>query len=489
METGSNRGHRQKLKQRQKLSARQIQLMEMVMLPQTELAQRIKQELERNPALEEGVEEDPDDYEDLPADAEEPSADSLDADDYTDPDEIPGSAYKQQHRTGSDSISSAEIPFTDTLTLRDTLRAQLYLTDLDQEQRLIALFVIGSLEDDGYLRRTAEGLADDLAIYQGIYCTAEQVEEVIRVIRTLDPPGVCAVDLRDCLLLQLERKEEQTPTILLAKRLLRDHFDELSVRHYDALRSSCDADEEEIREAIRLIVSLNPTPGLDYGTKMEANAQTIIPDFVVTESNGDLVVTLNSGDIPEVRVSRQFEEEMKDYTGDLRSMPKERRDTGRFVNGKLDEAKAFVAMIRQRRETLMSTMMCIVDMQRDYFLTGDLSTLKPMILKDVADRIGYDISTVSRVTSTKYVLTDFGTFPLRHFFSEGTIRDDGEEISTRRVRQILREIIDGEDKQHPLSDEALSAKLKECGYDVARRTVAKYRDGMGIPVARLRKEF
>lgn len=478
-------GNRQKLKQKQKLSLRQIQLMQMVMLPQTELAQRIKQELERNPALEEGSEEEMPEYEEL-SEVESPSSDSVDRDDYTDADEIPGSAYK---RSGSsDGVSAGEIPFAETPTLQEYLRRQLYVTDLDDEQREIATFVIGSLEDDGYLRQTVEGLADDLAIYQGIYCSPEEVREVVEAIRHLDPAGVGARDLQDCLLLQLERRDE-SDTVRLARLLLRDHFDELSRRHYSALGESCEADDESIRAAIRLIVSLNPTPGLDFGTRMEENFQTVLPDFIVTESNGDLVVTLNSGDIPEVRVSRQFEEEMSDYTGDLRSMPKELRETGKFVKGKLDEARTFVSMIKQRRETLMSTMMCIVDMQREYFLSGDISTLRPMILKDVADRIGYDISTISRVTSTKFVQTDFGTFPLRHFFSEGTVRDDGEEISTRHVRQILREIIDEEDKHHPLSDEALSAALKEQGYDVARRTVAKYRDGMGIPVARLRKEF
>lgn len=480
-----NGGNKQKLKQRQKLSARQIQLMQMVMLPQTELSQRIKQELERNPALEEGSDE-PGDYEDLP-DGEGDVVESIDADDYTDVDEIPGSAYK--HTARSEGASATEIPFADTPTLTEYLRRQLYMTDLDEEQRQIAAFVIGSLEDDGYLRQTVEGLADDLAIYQGIYCSTEEVGTVVRAIRALDPPGVGARDLRDCLLLQLERRAPETPAISLAKRLLTDHFDELSKRHYSALSEACDADDDQIRDAIRLIVSLNPTPGLDFGTRMEGNAQTVVPDFVVTESNGDLVVTLNNGDIPEVRVNRQFEDEMSAYTGDLRSLPREQRETGKFVKGKLDAARTFVDMIRQRRETLMSTMMCIVDMQREYFLSGDMSTLRPMILKDVADRIGYDISTISRVTSTKYVQTDFGTFPLRHFFSEGTMRNDGEEISTRHVRQILREIIDEEDKRRPLSDEALSRALDERGYDVARRTVAKYRDGMGIPVARLRKEF
>ena len=436
-------GNKQKLKQRQKLSARQIQLMQMVMLPQTELSQRIKQELERNPALEEGSEE-RDDYEEI-SDTEERSPEGVDADDYTDADEIPGSAYK--HSSRSEGASASEIPFADTPTMTE------------------------------YLRR------------QGLYCTPEEVETVVRVIRTLDPPGVGARDLRDCLLLQLKRRDQESDTVRLAGRLLTDHFDLLSKRHYTALSEACDADDDQIREAIRLIVSLNPTPGLDFGTRMEGNAQTVIPDFIVTESNGDLIVTLNNGDIPEVRVNRQFEEEMSAYTGDLRGLPREQREAGKFVKGKLDAARTFVDMIRQRRETLMSTMMCIVDMQREYFLTGDISTLRPMILKDVADRIGYDISTISRVTSTKYVQTDFGTLPLRHFFSEGTIRDDGEEISTRHVRQILREIIDEEDKRRPLSDESLSKALKEQGYDVARRTVAKYRDGMGIPVARLRKEF
>ena len=478
-------GNKQKLKQRQKLSARQIQLMQMVMLPQTELSQRIKQELERNPALEEGSEE-RDDYEEL-SDTEERSPEEIDTGDYTDADDIPGSAYKYGAR--SEGASASEIPFADTPTLTEYLRRQLYMTDLDEDQRQIATFVIGSLEDDGYLRQTVEGLADDLAIYQGIYCTPDEVETVIEVIRTLDPAGVGASDLRDCLLLQLERHDPESDTVRLARRLLTDHFDLLSRRHYAALSETCDADDDQIREAIRLIVSLNPTPGLDFGTRMEGNAQTVIPDFIVTESNGDLIVTLNNGDIPEVRVNRQFEEEMSAYTGDLRGLPREQREAGKFVKGKLDAARTFVDMIRQRRETLMSTMMCIVDMQREYFLSGDISTLRPMILKDVADRIGYDISTISRVTSTKYVQTDFGTFPLRHFFSEGTIRDDGEEVSTRHVRQILREIIDEEDKRRPLSDEALSKALKEQGYDVARRTVAKYRDGMGIPVARLRKEF
>ena len=485
-------GSRQKLKQTQKLTAHQVQLMNMVMMPVTDLSQRIKHEIEENPALEEGKEYADDSLSDelYGGGGDEGAGDISEGDmvlgDYSSPDDIPDDTLKQY---GKGRINPGDIPFSDEPSLPEYLLSQLGLTKLDEGQREVAEFLIGSLEDDGYLRRPIQGLLDDLAIYKAVYITEEELSEILGVLKSLDPAGVFAQDLRECLLLQVKRLPKE-PSALLAARLLEEkYFEEFTMRHYDRLAQMLKVSDEELRGAVSLITGLNPTPGLDFGNRLVETLQVVIPDFEVHEMNGDLQVTLYRGDIPDVRLNRDFQENMSAYLGDGKGLTKDEKEAGKFVRNKIYQAKNFVQMLKLRDNALISTMMAIVDLQREYFLTGELQTLKPMILKDIADRTGFDISTISRVTSSKYVSTDFGTFPLRHFFTDGTMTADGEEVSTHHVRELITEIVDAENKKKPLSDEAIKAELKAKGFDVARRTIAKYRDQLGIPVARLRKEL
>ena len=485
-------GSRQKLKQTQKLTAHQVQLMNMVMMPVTDLSQRIKHEIEENPALEEGKEysEDSLSEELYGGGGDEGAGDISEGEmvlgDYSSPDDIPDDTLKQY---GKGRINPGDIPFSDEPSLPEYLLSQLGLTKLDEGQREIAEFLIGSLEDDGYLRRPMQGLLDDLAIYKAVYISEEELLEILGVLKSLDPAGVFAQDLRECLLLQVKRLPKE-PATLLAARLLEDkYFEEFTMRHYDRLAQMLKVSDEELRAAVSLITGLNPSPGLDFGSRLVETLQVVIPDFEVHEMNGDLQVTLYRGDIPDVRLNRDFQENMSEYLGDGKGLTKDEKEAGKFVRNKIYQAKNFVQMLKLRDNALISTMMAIVDLQREYFLTGELQTLKPMILKDIADRTGFDISTISRVTSSKYVSTDFGTFPLRHFFTDGTMTADGEEVSTHHVRELITEIVGAENKKKPLSDEAIKAELKAKGFDVARRTIAKYRDQLGIPVARLRKEL
>lgn len=476
-------GHSSKLKQKlaQNLSTWQIQVMNMVMLPHTELAERVKQELIENPALEEGHDSDPDEPFDSQS-GEMQSEEEISMDDYADVDDIPETTLRRYYegQKGAD-----EIPFAEEQSLQESLNEQLPLTELSERDQQIASFLVGSLDDDGYLRRSLLGISDDLAIYQGIEISEAHLINILSVVQSLEPAGIAARSLQECLMLQLERRKP-TEVVQLARKLVRDHFDELTHKQIDRLSESTKASEEELRAAIRLITSLNPSPGLDFSSKLQDTLMTVIPDFEVTEHDGELLVTLHSGDIPEVRVSHEFEEQLQELT-QREPKCKEEREASQFVKQKLDDARGFVEMIRQRNNTLITTMMAIVRLQRDYFLTGDVALLKPMILQDVADIVGYDVSTISRVTSTKYVQTDFGLIPLKQLFSEGITNDDGDEVTTHSVKQLLKQLIEEEDKNNPLSDEALRYKLKEEGFTVARRTIAKYRDGLGIPIARLRK--
>ncbi len=476
-------GHSSKLKQKlsQNLSTWQIQVMNMVMLPHAELAERVKQELIENPALEEGHESDPEESVDSQTE-ETRSEEEISMDDYADVDDIPESTLRRYYegQKGAD-----EIPFAEEQSLQESLNEQLPLTELSERDQQIASFLVGSLDDDGYLRRSLLGISDDLAIYQGVEVSEAHLIYILSVVQSLEPAGVGARSLQECLLLQLERRKP-TEEVQLARKLVRDHFDELTHKQIERLSESTGANEESLRAAIRLITSLNPTPGLDFSSKLQDTLMTVIPDFEVTERGGELMVTLHSGDIPEVRVSHEFEEQLQQFT-QKEPKSKEERDASRFVKQKLDDARGFVEMIKQRNNTLITTMMAIVKLQRDYFLTGDVTLLKPMILQDVADIVGYDVSTISRVTSTKYVQTDFGIIPLKQLFSEGITNDEGDEVTTHSVKLLLKQMIEEEDKNNPLSDEALRRKLKAEGLSVARRTIAKYRDGLGIPIARLRK--
>ncbi|MDO4790394.1 MAG: RNA polymerase factor sigma-54 [Porphyromonas sp.] len=478
----------QKLKQRQtaRLTSRQIQLMQMIGLSNIEVEERIQSELEVNPALEEGVEEEYDTERENDVDSgEDLPQDEMILGDYASMDDVPEYKLRQveQHRTPRE-----EIPFAEGSSLQDHLLSQLSLTSLTGEEIEIAKYIVGSLDSDGYLRRDLLSIQDDLAIRMAINTELSTIEYVLSVIRTLDPPGIGAEDLRHCLLLQLERRDPSA-AVETAQRILEQMFVPFSNRHYDKIISRLHLTDEELREAIRIITHLNPKPGLDFNTRLEETFFTVVPDFIVEEHDDEFTVSLNNDGIAPVRVNRTFTQQMSEYSGDIRRIPQQKKEVARFVKQKIDDARWFVEALRQRQRTLLFTMQAIVEMQKEYFIMGDVAYLKPLILQDVADATGLDVSTISRVTSTKYVQTPFGTFSLKHFFSEGTMTDDGEEISTRHVKEILAELIAKEDKSSPLSDEAMVARLKENGLNVARRTVAKYREQLGIPVARLRKEI
>lgn len=488
---------RQNLQQKllQKLSPQQIQFIKLLQVPTVSLDTRIKEELEDNPALEdlslanmnEPAEEYPDrdpDDDNFNADDNQESMDEFNVDDYLQDDNINdyGSKYEQN---GDDEDDRKEIPIAIQSSFFESLQAQLDLVPLSDKDFRIGQQIIGSLDDDGYLRRPIASLVDDLAFSQNVFAEEDEVLEMLKVIQSFDPAGVGARDLQECLLIQL-RKREHSPVVQKAMKVVEDYLDEFTKKHYDKLERSLNMDSEELKEVVNEILKLNPKPG-------DSNAVTtkqlqIIPDFHISNNDGRLFLTLNSKNAPELRVSRSYME-MFDHYDKTAQKDKKLKEAVQFVKQKLDSAKWFIDAIKQRQQTLLKTMNAIMNYQYEYFLTGDDKNLKPMILKDIADRIGMDISTVSRVANSKYVQTEFGTFLLKSFFSEAIQMDSGEEVSNKEVKKILEECIGKEDKRRPLADEKLTEILKEKGYNIARRTVAKYREAMNIPVARLRKEL
>ncbi len=487
---------RQNLQQKllQKLSPQQIQFIKLLQVPTVSLDTRIKEELEENPALEdlslanmnEPIEEYPDRDPDDTFNSEDgqESMDEFNVDDYLQDDNISdfGSKYEQN---GDDDDERKEIPIAVQNSFFESLQAQLDLEPLSDKDFRIGQQIIGSLDDDGYLRRPINSLIDDLAFSQNVFAEEEEVLEILKVIQTFDPAGVGARDLQECLLIQLQ-KREQTQSVVKAIRVVEDYLDEFTKKHYDKLERALNMDSEELKEVIHEILKLNPKPG-------DSNAVTtkqlqIIPDFHISNNDGVLFLTLNSKNAPELRVSRSYQDMFEHYDKSAQK-DKKLKEAVQFVKQKLDSAKWFIDAIKQRQQTLLKTMNAIMHYQYDYFLTGDDKNLKPMILKDIADRIGMDISTVSRVANSKYVQTEFGTFLLKSFFSEAIQMESGEEVSNKEVKKILEECIGKEDKRRPLADEKLTEILKEQGYNIARRTVAKYREAMNIPVARLRKEL
>ncbi len=488
---------RQNLQQKllQKLSPQQIQFIKLLQVPTVSLDTRIKEELEDNPALEdlslanmndpdeEYPDRDPEDDNFNQEDSQE-SLDEFNVDDYLQDDNLNdyGSKYEQN---GDDEDERKEIPIAVQNSFFESLQAQLDLMPLSDKDFRIGQQLIGSLDDDGYLRRPVASLVDDLAFSQNVFAEDEEVNEMLKVIQSFDPAGVGARDLQECLLIQL-RKKETNPIIQKAIIVVEDYLDEFTKKHYDKLERSLNMDSEELKEVVNEILKLNPKPS-------DSNAVTtkqlqIIPDFHISNNDGILFLTLNSKNAPELRVSRSYQEMFEHYDKSAEK-DKKLKEAVQFVKQKLDSAKWFIDAIKQRQQTLLKTMKAIMDYQYEYFLTGDDKNLKPMILKDIADRIGMDISTVSRVANSKYVQTEFGTFLLKSFFSEAIQMDSGEEVSNKEVKKILEECIGKEDKRRPLADEKLTEILKEKGYNIARRTVAKYREAMNIPVARLRKEL
>jgi RNA polymerase sigma-54 factor len=482
---------KQQLQQKlqQKLSPQQIQLIRLLELPAIELEERIKHELEDNPALEEGKDI-ADDFERTDEEGgDDISTGETETDislgDYMTEDDIPD--YKLRE-ISEKTERKEDIPFSVSQSLNEFLLQQLGLRDLPEKQVKISEYIIGNIDDDGYLRRELSAIADDLVFQAGQDVDEKEIEEVLAIIQDFDPAGVGARNLQECLLLQLNRKEP-TAGVEMATRILTEYFEEFTRKHYDKIMRGLNISEAILKKAIHEIIALDPKPCSSWGGSMEVAMSQVIPDFLVEAINGELILSMNNRDIPDLRISRDYAEMFQDYAGNKANQTSQMREAVQFVKQKLDSAQWFIDAIRQRQETLQRTMEAIILLQRDFFLTGDDATLRPMILKDVAERAGYDISTISRVSNSKYVQTNFGIYPLKFFFSESMQTDSGEEISTREVKKIMKEHIDSEDKRKPLTDEELTTILKEKGYVIARRTVAKYREQLDIPVARLRKEI
>jgi len=478
---------RQSLSQKltQKLSPQQIQLMKLLQVPTLEIDQRIKQELEINPALEEGKDElenefDQEDYQ-TEADGEERD---FDIEEYFSDDEP---AYKTSVSNRSRDDEDKSIPLSSGKTFQEHLVSQLNLQELSEEESKIAVYIIGSLDESGYLDRDLEAIVNDLAFYQNIETTEERLEKTLKLVQSLDPAGVGARDLQECLVLQMERKQDGNISRYTALKILQNHFEEFTKKHYQKIINKLEISEEDLKDAIHEIIRLNPKPGGSVKESLRV-VQQVVPDFFITEEDGELTMTLNGRNVPDLRISAGYKEMLKTYS-EGGEMSKADKETLTFVKSKLDSAKWFIDAIQQRQHTLISTMTAIMNYQKEYFLTGDEENLRPMILKDIAEIVNLDISTISRVANSKYVQTQFGTFPLKYFFSEALSTDSGEEVSTREVKQILQDIVDGENKRKPLTDEKLAEALNEKGYNIARRTIAKYREQLNIPVARLRKEL
>lgn len=469
----------------QKLSPQQIQFIKLLQIPTAELDTRIEEELEINPALEEGAEERAEDMEAQPEEETANEADEeVNVEDYLRDDDISG--YKMQG-DGNYGEEDKDMPIPMAATLNDQLMSQLGFLGLDDRQDLIGKQLIGSIEPDGYIRRELEAIINDLAFSQNIETEVEELEEVLEKIQTFDPPGIAARNLQECLLLQLERKKDHNHGVQVAINILTHCFGEFTKKHYQKIIKKLDLEsEDELKDAISIITKLNPKPGSVSSGLVKT--QYRVPDFTIENDEGNLIVTLNSRNAPELRVSRSYSEMMDSYSKSDKK-DKKLKETVSFVKQKLDAAKWFIDAIKQRQQTLLNTMSAIMRYQYEFFLEGDESTLKPMILKDIAEKINMDISTVSRVANSKSVQTEFGVYPLKYFFSEGISTDSGEDVSSREVKHILKTLIDDEHKRKPLSDDKLEKLLKERGYQIARRTVAKYREQLGIPVARLRKEL
>ncbi|MBT8235222.1 MAG: RNA polymerase factor sigma-54 [Bacteroidia bacterium] len=474
----------------QKLSPQQIQLMKLIQLPTQAFEQRLKQELEENPALESGKEEvsDLDDtFDDTfegDTDTESINAEDINIDEYLSDDEIPD--YRTRTSNYSADDEEKQIPYAAGISFNQYLTNQLNTFQLDDNQWAIAEFLVGSVDESGYIRRPVADIMDDLAFTQNIYTEEKQIEEVLQIVHNLDPPGVGARSLDECLILQLKRKEI-TPATELAIDILERSFDQFTKKHYKKLLQRHDINEEELKEAISEIEKLNPKPGGSYAGSNKI-IEHIVPDFSIRIVEGELELSLNGRNAPELHISREYSNMLAGYK-QSKDKSKSQKDAVMFIKQKLDAAKWFIDAIRQRQQTLFITMNAIMQYQKEYFLTGDERKLRPMILKDIADAIDMDVSTVSRVANSKYVDTPYGTKLIKDFFSESMKNVQGEDVSTKEIKKILEQVIREEEKKKPLTDDKLAAILKEKGYPIARRTVAKYREQLGISVARLRKKI
>lgn len=472
----------------QKLSPQQIQFIKLLQLNTLNFEQRVEEELLENPALETGKDDEeevftPQDEYDIPEET-----DDFDISEYLSNDEG-GIKLNEDYSTGDEEDDREPIPVISYDSFRDQLFDAVSVVLHDDRECHLAEQIIWTFDDDGYLRRPLKSIVNDLLFISNIRTDEEELQRILSIIQQFDPPGIGATSLQECLLLQIKRKEEKSsnPILKLAREIITHYMEDFSKKHYSKLLKKLDVTEDYLKEAIDLIIKLNPKPA-DIGNSGDAKTEYIIPDFIVTESYGQLEVVLNSRNAPDLKVSPSYLETLKAY--DASPNPdKHMKDAVQFIKQKLDGAKWFIDSVKQRQNTLLSTMRTIVALQHDFFLSGDESDLRPMILKDVAERIGMDISTISRVANSKYVETEFGIFQLKYFFSEGIVTESGEEVSNKEVKKILQDAIGSESKQHPLTDEKLMDILKEKGYVIARRTVAKYREQLNIPVARLRKEL
>ncbi|MCO6500331.1 MAG: RNA polymerase factor sigma-54 [Vicingus serpentipes] len=475
-------------KLQQKLSPQQIQLMKLLQLPTVALEQRIKEEMESNPALDEGKEEEEEDIEQEDDFGREEISDAekeFNFDDYLD-DDTP--SYKLNTNNHSVDDEEKQVPLSGGATFQELLEAQLTLYDLEDDDHTIAQHLIGSLDESGYLRRDLDAVVDDLAFTQNIITDVAHVEKILTIIQHFDPPGVGARDLQECLLIQIRRKNDHSLITMNAIEILENYFDEFTKKHYDKIIDRLTISNDDLKEVINEILKLNPKPGNSLSDSAKV-VQHVVPDFHLTIEDDEILLTLNGRNAPELKVSRTYADMMEGYKVQKEKPSKSQKDALMFVKQKLDSAKWFIDAIKQRQHTLISTMQAIVEYQKAYFLEGDETLLQPMILKDIAEKVDLDISTISRVVNSKYVQTPYGTFLLKTFFSESLSTDSGEEVSTREVKKILQNAIDDEDKKRPLTDEKLSKILNDKGYNIARRTVAKYREQLNIPVARLRKEL
>jgi len=488
----------------QKLSPQQIQLMKLLQVPTANLDERIKEELEENPALEvtdeahDDYEENKDEFAEASTTEEEYSSEeselssddqyeNIDISDYVQDGDDEIADYKLRDDSYGEQEEKTTMPYKTETSFYEILDAQLGMLKLDDREFKIAEQIIGSIDEDGYLRRETAAIVDDLAFRQNIETNNEEIENLIKRIQQFDPPGVGARTLQECLLIQLLRQKEEGKDVDLAVQALTKYFDEFTKKHYEKIQRGLNLNDDELKEVMIQITRLNPKPGGNLGEVNKAESY-IVPDFFIFNNASKLELTLNSKNAPELRISEGYRDMLRDYD---RGAKKDRRqkEAVLFIKQKIDAAKWFIDAIKQRQHTLLSTMTAIMNHQHDFFLTGDETTLKPMILKDIAEKTGLDISTVSRVANSKFVQTEFGTYRLKFFFSESLTTDTGEEVSTREVKKILSDLIENENKKKPLSDERLTELLQERGYNIARRTVAKYREQLNIPVARLRKEL
>ena len=486
----------------QKLSPQQIQLMKLLQVPTANLEERVKEELEENPALElteDGFDENygeemKDEFADKSEEGEyeessneEDIYENIDISDYVHEGDDDIADYKLRDDSYGEQEEKTTMPYKVETSFYEILEAQLGMLKLEESEYKIAEQIIGSIDEDGYLRRETSAIVDDLAFRQNIFTSEEHVEKLIKRIQQFDPPGVAARTLQECLLLQLFRHKEEGKEVELAIRALTKYFDEFTKKHYEKIQRGLNLSDDDLKEVMHQITRLNPKPGGNIGEVNKAESY-VVPDFFIFNNAGKLELTLNSKNAPELRISEGYRDMLKEYD---RGAKKDRRqkEAVLFIKQKIDAAKWFIDAIKQRQHTLLSTMTAIMNHQYDFFLTGDETTLKPMILKDIAEKTGLDISTVSRVANSKFVQTEFGTYRLKFFFSESLTTDTGEEVSTREVKKILSDLIEYENKKKPLSDERLTELLQEKGYNIARRTVAKYREQLNIPVARLRKEL